>query len=1072
MFDPVTPEVSFPSRDKQWLAFWEQEQIFRKSVEARSGGKTFVFYEGPPTANGKPHPGHVLTRVMKDVTLRYRAMCGHYVSRRAGWDTHGLPVEVEVEKDLGIHGRFAIENYGVEAFTRRCIESVFKYIEEWRQMTRQIGFWIDLDNAYVTFHRKYVESVWWALKTLFDKGLLYQDRKVLWWWPQGGTALSSHEVGLGYKSVEDPSIVVRFRLRGQDNTSLLAWTTTPWTLPSNVALAVHPSEPYVTAQLESGEKVILARALLGKLLANLQYRVLAERPGRDLAGCKYEPVFSFKEPQGGPAHVVVADDFVSMDTGSGMVHIAPAFGEDDFRVCRSEGLGFLQLIGPDGNFLPEAGDFAGRFCKEADREIVRNLRGRGLLFSEERYRHDYPFCWRSMDDPLIQYARSSWFIRTTREIDRIIENNQGIHWEPDHIRDGRFGSFLSSNVDWALSRERFWGTPLPIWVNDETGAMEAVASWDDVLSKNPDGLDVFERALADDPNLSEHLLVHKPWIDAITWTKAGEPGVYRRVPEVVDCWFDSGCMPFAQWGYPAHNREVFAAQLPADFITEAIDQTRGWFYSLLAISTLLFPERPYPHPYRNCVVLGLISDEKGHKLSKSRRNYADPLAMIERQGADAVRWALCINCVPGQNMRFYEGAASEALREFLLKLWNVYSFFVTYANIDGWDPSKVGPGLGDRPVLDRWIMAELDAAIGSVRAELDAYRTHIAARRLVGFVDALSNWYVRRSRSRFWAAGDGDDKHAAFATLYEVLVTLAKVLAPFTPFLGEDLYQNLVRRRFANVPESVHLTDFPEPLAERRNETLREDVRQARLVVTLGQRVRAQYRLRVRQPLGHAFVIGATPRSRSAISQFSDAIREELNVHELAFTREPTRYVEFQILPDFRKLGPRLGNRMPECKTVLAAADAASLYSKLQVAGEVEIELSNGPLRLCADEIEVRLAAKAGFAAAASGPLVVVLDTKLTDELRREGLAREVVNRVQRARKTRKLAYEARIALACEASEELAHAIEEHREYICGETLCDDLRIGWSDAAQGERHEAHINEQAFAFRLRVLSEAG
>jgi isoleucyl-tRNA synthetase len=981
-----------------------------------------------------PHPGHVLTRVMKDVFLRYRTMCGYHVPRRAGWDTHGLPVEVEVEKQLGISGREAIEAYGVEAFSRKCIDSVFKYIGEWRKMTERIGFWVDFESAYVTFHKSYVESVWWALSQMFDEGLLYQGYKVVWWWPQGGTALSAGEVGQGYKTIDDPSVMVRFAVHGEERTSLLAWTTTPWTLPSNIALAVSADTDYATVELDDGERVIVAAPLVEKVLGN-ECKLVAMRKGADLVGMGYEPPFRYAEPEGGPAWQVVAADFVSLDSGSGLVHLAPAFGEDDFRVCKEQGLGFLQLLKPDGTFPETVGDFAGRFCKDADRDIIRNLDARGLLFKEEVYRHDYPFCWRAMDDPLIQYARRSWFIRTTREIERVKDNNQRVHWEPEHIKNGRMGQFLEGNVDWALSRERFWGTPLPIWKNDETGSVESIGSVAEILERNPDAFAHFDEAKAADPSLQDHLMVHKPWIDAVTWTKPDEPGVYRRVPEVIDCWFDSGCMPFAQWGFPHQNAASFERNFPADFITEAVDQTRGWFYSLMTISALMFPDRPAPHPFRNCVVLGLMTDAKGKKLSKRDKNYTDPLVLMDRVGADAVRWALYAGTVPGQNTRFFDDAATDSVREFLLKIWNVYSFFVTYANIDGWDPARPKPPLAERPDMDRWILAELDATVRTVRQELDDYKSHMAVRHLASFVDGLSNWYVRRSRSRFWSAGNSTDKHAAFSTLYEALADLTKLIAPFTPFLSEALFQNLLRRGRSSAPESVHLASFPEPQDERVDEALRAAMDRVRNVVALGQRVRNENKLKVRQPLAEAIVVVADDTDRRGIDRFSDAIREELNVRALGFTQEPRKYVDFELLPNFRVLGPKLGKRVPACKEALAAADGSALFGEMEERGKIVIELPGGPVELTPDEVEVRLSAREDFAAASGSGQVVVLDTRIDDSLRREGLAREVINRIQRARKTMSLPYEARIEVEWTAEGELARAIEAHTDRIAGETL-------------------------------------
>jgi isoleucyl-tRNA synthetase len=1069
-FLPVSPSVSFPELDRDMMAFWDAQQIFEKSVQrgpdAKSGKGQFIFYEGPPTANGMPHPGHVLTRVMKDVFLRYRTMCGYHVPRIGGWDTHGLPVEVEVEKELGITGRKAIQEYGIEAFTRKCVDSVFRYIGEWRKMTRRIGFWVDLDAAYVTFHRSYVESVWWALAEFWKQGLLFQDYKVVWWWPQGGTALSAGEVGQGYRTVDDPSIVVRFPVVGEPGLSLLAWTTTPWTLPSNVALAINPEQLYQTVELEGGERVVVAAALRDSLLQGCSYQLRDERPGKAWIGTRYEPPFRYAEPEGGDAYVVIPADFVSMDTGSGLVHVAPAFGEDDFRVAKAQKLGFLQLVEPDGKFSAAVTDFAGRFCKEADRDIIRNLRHRGLLYSEAVVRHEYPFSWRRDTDPLIQYARRSWFIRTTREIDRVIANNAQVHWEPEHIKDGRFGSFLRTNVDWALSRERFWGTPLPIWVNDVTGNMQAVASVADIRAKNPDAFRAFDAAQAKDPSLSEHLMVHKPWIDDVTWTVPGEEGVYRRVPEVIDGWFDSGCMPFAQWGYPHQNRAEFERHYPADFITEAIDQTRGWFYSLMAVNTLLFPQQPAPHPFRNCVVLGHIGDEKGLKLSKSKKNYTDPMLMMEAHGGDAVRWALYTGTAPGQGTRFGDGAVIDALREFVLKIWNVYSFFVTYANIDGWSGPRIDslattlPG-SDRSKLDQYILAELDHTVSIVRGALDNYQSHIAARAIEEFAEALSNWYVRRSRARFWAETESQDKSSAFETLYVVLVELSKLIAPFVPFMAEALYQNLVARRDPSAPASVHLANFPETSHARTDVALREAVETVRALVTLGQRVRAERKLKVRQPLSEAIVAVANDEDRARLAGFTDAIREELNVHTVTFTDEPQKYVHFELVPNFRALGPKLGKDMPLVKQLLGKADGSALHAALERDGFIEIALPSGPLRLGPEELQVRLAAKADYAAAASHGHVVVLDTRVSDALRREGLAREVVNRIQRARKTLDLAHEARIKLRYRADAELGAAIAEHAEYVKAETLALELTAAESGA--GEVNETEVDGAPLSF---------
>ncbi|MDH5490505.1 MAG: isoleucine--tRNA ligase [Myxococcales bacterium] len=1075
MFDAVSPNVSFPDIDQRWLRFWEEEQIFEKAVARGEGKPSFVFYEGPPTANGMPHPGHVLTRVMKDVFLRYRSMCGYHVPRRAGWDTHGLPVEVEVEKTLGISGKGAIAEYGVEAFSRECIESVFKYIEHWRVMTRRIGFWVDLDDAYVTFHKSYVESVWWALRSLFEKGLLYQGYKVVWWWPQGGTALSSGEVGQGYQEVDDPSVIVRFPVSSEPGLSLLAWTTTPWTLPSNIALAVDPAQDYATVRV-GDERLVLAAALVprvldAKLLEALgaagEPEILEIRKGSEWLGTRYEAPFSFAAPEG-RAHEVIAADFVTLESGTGMVHLAPAFGEDDFRVCKAEGMGFLQLVQPDGTFPPEAGAFAGRFCKEADRDLIRDLRQRGLLLKEEIYRHDYPFCWRKMSDPLIQYARRSWFVRTTQEIERVKSNNQEVHWEPAHIKDGRFGQFLAGNVDWALSRERFWGTPLPIWINDVTGAMDCVGSAAEILERNPQAFAHFEAARAADPSLSEDLMVHKPWIDAVVWEKEGEPGIYRRVPEVIDCWFDSGCMPFAQWGYPHQGEELFEANFPADFITEAVDQTRGWFYSLMTISTLLFEQAEAPHPFRNCFVMGLVTDEDGKKLSKRDRNYTDPLELMDRLGGDALRWSLYAGTVPGQNTRFSDRAAMDAIRELLLKVWNVYSFFITYAEIDRWEPGAAPP-LAERGDLDRWILAELDATIRAVRGDLDAFKSHLAVRHLQAFVDSLSNWYVRRSRARFWAKGSSGDKGAAFATLYEVLVDLSKIAAPFVPFLAEELFQNLVRRVEAEAPESVHLASFPEAEDARQDDELRAAVAVSREVVALGQRVRAERKIKVRQPLAEAIVLVMGEEDQARIERFRGAIEEELNVKRLSFADEPARYVDFELVPNFRALGPRLGKQMAACKRALMQADGSALHAEMAAQGRVRLELEGGAIELSPEEVEVRLVAKEDFAAASERGRVTLLDTRLDDALRREGFAREIVNRIQRARKQLDLPYEARIDVHYEAEGTLAEALLEHAEGIAAETLALRLEPGAPKEPSEGMERCTIDEQPLTLWIRPRS---
>ncbi|HEY2893446.1 MAG TPA: isoleucine--tRNA ligase, partial [Pirellulales bacterium] len=913
-FRPAQASIRFPELEAEIIEFWKTRRIYEKSLALRAGGPRFVFYEGPPTANGLPHPGHCLTRAIKDLFPRYRTMRGYLCERKAGWDTHGLPVEVEVSKELGIHSKEEIERYGVEPFIHRCLESVFRYTREWERMTERIGFWIDLRDAYVTYHQTFVESVWWALKNLFDRGLLYQGHKIVWWWAQGGTALSSGEVGQGYREVADPSVYVRFPLVDEPETSLLVWTTTPWTLPSNQYAAVRSDLPYVLVEEAEGRKLIVAEALLDTVAqkSGLTLIVLKKFPGSELVGRRYQPPFDYYSKSLGEVkgHLqsgaleplywrVVSADFVTTDSGTGVVHQAPAFGEVDFDVLQNERKRFVEgegpellcAVAPDGKFTSEAPTFQGRWVKEADKDISRDLRRRGLLFHQEQYLHEYPFCWRADEDPLIQYPRKSWFIRTTAFKEQMLENNRHINWLPEHIRDGRFGNFLETNIDWALSRERYWGTPLPIWVCDVSGKAEAIGSHAELLAKpGVRGAEVWDKAKAANPELSEHLKVHKPYIDAVTYQSPFDPaGTMRRVSEVIDGWFDSGAMPFAQWGYPHQGRREFEQQFPADFISEALDQTRGWFYSQLAISTLLFGDETsidplrkphdWPHPFRNCIVLGLMLGEDGQKMSKSKRNYREPGEIFDRYGADALRWYFFANQPPWTTIRYSEQAIKDSIPEFLLRLWNVYSFFVIYANIDGFDPAAALAGdvdqlspdelarargyrpLAERGELDRWIVSELDRMVAAVIEHMDAYDNFAACGQIRDFVEALSNWYVRRSRDRFWAEDKlATDKLDAYWTIYECLLTTARMVAPFVPFAAEALWQNLAAEPFGKrVRESVHLTDYPRAESSmgpasrgpssRVDMALSERMNLAREIVSLGRSARMGAKLKVRQPL-------------------------------------------------------------------------------------------------------------------------------------------------------------------------------------------------------------------------------
>lgn len=1108
MFRPVDRNPSFPKLEEGIIRFWKENRIYERSLDWRRGAPSFVFYEGPPTANGLPHPGHCLTRAIKDLFPRYKTMRGYYCERRAGWDTHGLPVEVEVCKELGIHSKKDIEEFGVEPFIRRCIDSVFRYTREWEQLTERLGFWIQLDNAYVTYHQSYVESVWWALKQLFEKGLLYQGYKIVWWWAQGGTALSAAEVGQGYRSVADPSVYVRFPLRDEPDADLLVWTTTPWTLPSNQFAAVRPDLDYCHVLFE-GEKraVVIAQALVetvGKKV-NKRYQILKTVRGASLVGKRYIPPLDYYykrygEQQGrlrggGQQHIawrVVAADFVTIDTGTGVVHEAPAFGEVDYEVLLAEQARFVEgegpqlicAVAPDGTFTTEASDYAGRWVKDCDRDIIRQLRQSGVLFHFEQYVHDYPFCWRAENDPLIQYPRKSWFIRTTAFKEKMLENNRQIGWHPENIRDGRFGNFLETNVDWALSRERFWGTPLPIWVCEKTGYMEAIGSYAELLAKpGVSGMEVWEEAKRADPTLSEHLKVHKPYIDAIVYDSPVCPGSkMRRVPDVIDCWFDSGAMPFAQWGYPhvPGSPEKLAQQFPADFISEAIDQTRGWFYSLLAISTLLFspdenrpggsaegflrertPAIAFPHPYRNCVVLGLMLGEDGQKMSKSKRNYREPQEIFDRYGADALRWYFFANQAPWTSIRYNEQAIRDSIPEFLLRLWNVYSFLVIYARIDGWNPAATLKGtVGDlrhevlkqasdyrppreRCELDRWILSELHRTISAVIRFMDDYDNYSACQQILAFVDALSNWYVRRSRARFWASEWTDDKRDAYWTLYECLITLCRLVAPFVPFITEEIWQNLAVHVFGDrtIP-SVHLCDYPQPEPELVDEELSAWMGAVRELVSLGRAARMNAKLKVRQPLERVEIILADRDQLAALQQHTELIAEELNVKKIEWRERADDLIDYTILPDFKRLGPRLGPRLPAVKQWLSQAEGSSLLQQLETIGQVIVPLPDGEISLTKEDIQIRLNAKPGWTAAQGRVGVVILSTQLSPALIAEGLARDFVHAVQNRRKELDCDFVERIEVGVVTqSESIKQAIRDHQDYIMAETLATSLQF-------------------------------
>jgi len=1048
MFEPVGGDFDFPAAEQQVLEFWKRRKIFEKSLALRQGGPEFVFYEGPPTANGLPHPGHVLTRVIKDLMPRYKTMRGYHCSRKAGWDTHGLPVEIEVEKELGISGKDQIEAYGVEPFVRKCLDSVFRYVKEWEAMTERVGFWVDTGDPYVTCSRQYVESVWWAIREIDRKGLLYQGYKIVPYCPRCGTVLSSHEVGQGYQEVADPSIYVGFRSVDDPREHFLAWTTTPWTLISNAALVVRKDVDYARVQIgHSGEVLILAAELVEPVLGKLEHKVLGTVRGEQLLGRKYEPLYRFVEPDK-PCWYVTEADFVTLDSGTGIVHCAPAFGADDYAVGQRYDLPVIQLVDPAGKFLPQVQPWAGMFIKDADPLIIEDLKKRKLLLRRETYRHSYPFCWRC-ETPLIYYARRGWFIKTTEKVQQLLENNGRINWLPEHIRDGRFGNFLQDNVDWALSRERYWGTPLPVWICENPGCGErrTFASSAELLQANPSAFEHFEKLKQQDSSLQENLALHKPYIDQVTVPCGKCGGTMRRTPEVIDCWFDSGCMPFAQWGYPHRNGQLFEKHFPADFISEAIDQTRGWFYSLLAISTLVFEDRPMPHPYKTCIVLGLVSGKDGKKLSKRLRNYDEPSVILEREGADALRWYFYFGQPPWSSARFDESAIAEAQREFLIRLYNVYSFFVIYANIDGFDPGdagKLGKGglrpAGDRSVLDRWILAELQNTIQSTTRRLDAYDIHGAAVGLSEFVDALSNWYVRRSRNRFWKSDLDQDKFDAYWTLYECLCTLTKLIAPFVPFLAESMYQNLVRSRNGDAePESVHLCDWPAVHDELKDAKLCEQMDLVRDVVSLGRSARASAKLKVRQPLAEVEIVLADHSKTALLRDYLPLIQDELNVKRIQFVDHAEHYVDYQIKPNFKHIGPKFGKLAPRIKQKLAQIDAAAARRQLLSEGKFSLEVDGQPIELTGEDVEITLSAHTGYAAAEDGQAMVVLKTEIDEQLRLEGLARELVHHIQQVRKEMNLRYEARIELGVVCDEAMQPVLQSMGGYIQQETLARSL---------------------------------
>ncbi len=1021
MFKPVTPQVNVPEMEERVLAFWKQHDIFHETMRQREGRPEFVFFEGPPTANGQPGIHHVLARAFKDVFPRYKTMRGYHVFRRGGWDTHGLPVEIGVEKQLGFTNKQQIEDYGIKEFNALCRESVFNYIQDWERLTDRIAYWVDLEQAYITYKNEYIESLWWILKQFWDKDLLFKDYKVVPYCPRCGTPLSDHEVALGYKETDDPSIFVRMRLVDDPETALLVWTTTPWTLPANVAVAAHPEVEYVKIerQLDENrrEKLILARPLLEQVFGEEEVTVLDSFPGKALQGQRYQPLFDFV-PLDKPGHFVVLADFVTTEDGSGLVHMAPAFGADDMEMARQYDLPVLMTVKADGTFIDAIQPWKGMFVKDADPLITQNLDERGLLFRSQKHTHTYPFCWRC-DTPLLYYARESWYIRTSAFRDRLVELNQQINWVPGHIKNGRFGNWLENNIDWALSRERYWGTPLPVWECQQCGHREAVGSRAELEEKS--GRDLHD------------LDLHRPYVDEVAWTCPQCGGTMHRVPDLIDVWFDSGAMPVAQWHYPFENQDDFKEQFPADFICEAVDQTRGWFYSLHAISTLLFDQPAY----KNVICLGLILDKDGLKMSKSRGNIVRPWDVIEKSGADAIRWYFYTAGPPGQARRFSPDLVSEVVRSFTLTLWNVYSFFTTYANLDKWQPgAQSQPAYSE---LDRWLRSELHALVREVTNAYEHYDVPNATRPIQKFVDNLSNWYLRLSRRRFWKSESDADKEAAYSTLYEALTTISKLLAPAMPFLAEELYQNLVRSVDAEAPQSVHLAFWPEFDAALIDEALNQDMALVMKLVSLGHAARQKANRKVRQPLAEAAFSVGNADERHAVETYAEIIKSELNVKQVRLLDASTDAVTYRLKPLPKQLGQKYGRKFPAIRQAVLALDAEAAARELLDGRSIAVTVEGETLHIQPDEVEVRAEAREGLAVAAEGAYLAALVTTLTPELQAEGWARETVRYIQDLRKKSGLEVSDHIRLFVQASPALSDAIQTHAAYIQGETLADEL---------------------------------
>ena len=1040
MYKKVSTNLNFVEREKETAQFWKDHDIFKKSIETREGDPVYTFYDGPPTANGKPHIGHVLTRVIKDMIPRYRTMKGYMVPRKAGWDTHGLPVELEVEKKLGLDGKEQIEEYGLDPFITQCKESVWKYKGMWEDFSKTVGFWADMDNPYVTYNDNFIESEWWALKTIWDKGLLYKGFKIVPYCPRCGTPLSSHEVAQGYKAVKERSAVVRFKVAGED-AYFLAWTTTPWTLPSNVALCVNPEETYCKVKAADGYVYYMAKALLDKVLGKLgteetpAYEILETYKGTDLEYKEYVPLYEgaakSAEKQHKKAHFVTCADYVTMSDGTGIVHIAPAFGEDDAQVGRKYDLPFVQFVDGKGS-MTEDTPYAGLFVKDADPKVLVDLDKEGLLFDAPKFEHDYPFCWRC-DTPLIYYARESWFIKMTAVKDDLIRNNNTINWIPKSIGKGRFGDWLNNIQDWGISRNRYWGTPLNVWQCEGCGKMECIGSRQELEEKsgNPE---------------AQTVELHRPYIDAITLTCPDCGKTMKRVPEVIDCWFDSGAMPFAQHHFPFENKELFEQQFPAQFISEAVDQTRGWFYSLLAESTLLFNKAPY----KNVIVLGHVQDENGQKMSKSKGNAVDPFDALEQHGADAIRWYFYSNSAPWLPNRFHADAVTEGQRKFMGTLWNTYAFYVLYANIDEFDPTKYSLEYDKLSVMDKWLLSRLNSCVKTVDDCLANYKIPETTKALQAFVDDMSNWYVRRSRQRFWAKGMEQDKINAYMTLYTALVTFIKASAPMIPFMTEDIYQNLVKSVNTDAPESIHLCDFPAVDEAMIDEKLEQDMGEVLDIVVLGRAARNASGIKNRQPIGQMFVNGEA----ALTDYYKQIIEGELNVKDVIFKDDVSDLTDYTFKPQMRILGPKYGKDLGKIRNILANLNGSAAKKELDANGFLTIELNDGKINLLPEELLIDMSQKEGYVSQADHGVTVVLDTNLTPALLEEGFVREIISKVQTMRKEAGFEVTDHITVYEEGNDKIKEVMTKYTDEIKNDVLADDMCL---DAEGGYSKEWDIN---------------